>query len=223
MLVIGSLQPWSPTFLWLFGGDGRPRGVLFHMGHLEYLTIRDLDADGVPEIIIEGIHNASNGLSLISLHADQLEPFHEEGAPVSNSAAGESASSWNPEAQPCDFHMIIPMIPGLSEVEGRPNLGVKRELSFLPAHDGWYNTEVDINVLIGARNTSDYILTVNPRGEAVGIYANAPLAERARYWLSEGLTDIDFASAEVMEKWIRMARTTDTIRLDWKSDGETSR
>ncbi len=219
ILAAGSFQPWSQSFVWLFGDEGRPTGVVFHSGHIERYSVADIDGDGDKEIFLLGLHNFSKGLSMIALEREQFHPF------MDGEAAGTETApmKWNLDSQPCIFNIVVPVIPGLADAEGRETLGLDGAPAFTRSADGEYLALLYVNVSKRPDNTCDYIINVNMNGEVVDVIPNAPMVERARFWIEQGKTDIDFVSGEVMERWQETMRTARTIQLSYAPPIEESR
>jgi len=65
-------NPWMPSQIALLGSDGRLVSEYWHSGHLDYLTLGDLDGDGQREIIATGISNGYHQATMIVLDSDQV-------------------------------------------------------------------------------------------------------------------------------------------------------
>lgn len=65
-------QPWWPNQIAILNSDGKTLSEYWHSGHLEYLTLADLDGDGREEIVATGISNGYHQATLIVLDPDRV-------------------------------------------------------------------------------------------------------------------------------------------------------
>ena len=65
-------QPWWPNQIAILNSDGKTLSEYWHSGHLEYLTLADLDGDGREEIVATGISNGYRQATLIVLDPDHV-------------------------------------------------------------------------------------------------------------------------------------------------------
>ena len=72
-IVVSSLHdPWWPNQLAILDSRGKLLSEYWHSGHLEHLTLADLDGDGRQEIIATGISNGYHQATLIVLDPDRV-------------------------------------------------------------------------------------------------------------------------------------------------------
>ena len=72
-IVVSSLHdPWWPNQLAILDSNGKLLSEYWHSGHLEHLTLADLDGDGREEIIATGISNGYHQATLIVLDPDRV-------------------------------------------------------------------------------------------------------------------------------------------------------
>ncbi|MCK4305645.1 MAG: hypothetical protein KAY24_15515 [Candidatus Eisenbacteria sp.] len=225
MVLAGVLQPYAPSFLWLLDGLNGPVGTVYHPGHLERLMVEDVDGDGQLEILALGHHGPSAGVALVVLHAEQFQPFREHmGNGQSGTerflgsspgtAAADKTSSWHPGRQACVMHLVVPMIEGLEQVEGRGDLG-HVGLGVVPSEHVPRLIQFAINAARRMPPSSDYILSVKLPGEVVKLTVNAVMGDLAHYWLEQGMTRINFASDSLVSAWQETLRFRDYIQIDW--------
>jgi hypothetical protein len=224
IVVSGSYQPWASTFIWYFGNERHPVGVMYHAGHVERMATNDLDGDGKPELLSLGFHSASKGLSLSASRPPDYLPFYRPDA----SEPPEMPSGWSVDHQRCLWNLVIPVLPGLAAVEGRSTLGMAGQIMFTHSKDKSPRILIETNVSKPAKGEEDkpavcdYTILADFSGHPTKIIPNAPMVDRARFWLANGKTDIDFVSDDVLNEWIGMMRTFDTVQLTWPpEDGQS--
>ncbi len=72
-IVVSSLHdPWWPNQLAVLDSHGKLLSQYWHSGHLDYLTLADLDGDGRQEIIATGESNGYHQATLIVLDPDRV-------------------------------------------------------------------------------------------------------------------------------------------------------
>lgn len=226
IVVAAAYQPYADSFVWLFRGDGRPVGAVYHLGHTEAMLAHNFDADPAAEIAVAGLHGPSRGISILVLEGGQFAPFVTDDA---RPGAESSSPSWNRFRQPCLRHLVIPMIDGLEPVQGRASLGfptgwIERGLvpsptAFTVEHDArgdnWIEIAVNAaNDSTAGERTSDYIVTFRPSDGEVNVKVNAVMRDRAAYWKEIGRTPIDFGSDSLIAAWTQRFSCTDYIRND---------
>jgi hypothetical protein len=72
-IVVSSMHdPWWPNQIALLDAHGKTTAEYWHSGHLEHLTLADLDGDGRQEIVATGISNGYHQATLVVLDPDQV-------------------------------------------------------------------------------------------------------------------------------------------------------
>jgi len=72
-IVVSSMHdPWWPNQIAVLDSNGKTLSEYWHSGHLEYLTLADLDGDGREEIIATGISNGYHQATMIVLDPDRV-------------------------------------------------------------------------------------------------------------------------------------------------------
>jgi hypothetical protein len=72
-IVVSSFHdPWWPNQIAILDPNGKLLAEYWHSGHLEHLTLADLDGDGREEIIATGISNGYHQATLIVLDPDRV-------------------------------------------------------------------------------------------------------------------------------------------------------
>ena len=72
-IVVSSIHdPWWPNQIAILDSNGKTISEYWHSGHLEHLTLADLDGDGREEIVATGISNGYHQATLLVLDPDQL-------------------------------------------------------------------------------------------------------------------------------------------------------
>jgi len=85
-IVVSSIHVlWYPSQIAVLDSNGRLVSEYWHSGHLDHLTLADLDGDGRQEIIATGISNGYHQATLVVLNADRV--------------LGASAETARPEVQ----------------------------------------------------------------------------------------------------------------------------
>ena len=80
-IVVSSLHdPWWPNQLAILDSNGKLLSEYWHSGHLEHLTLADLDGDGRQEIIATGISNGYHQATLVVLDPDRVSGASTEAA-----------------------------------------------------------------------------------------------------------------------------------------------
>lgn len=220
IILIAAFNPHADAFLWFYDGlRGRSSG-LYHDGHLEHLIVDDLDLDGRPEIVTAGLHRPTRGISILALHLDQLRACEDEGM----SEALPPAAPWDPLRQPCLFHLVTPVIPGLEAMDGRRELGSigTCALDVIHVPEGPRRISFAINVQNSRPLLNDYILTCDERGCPIELTAATPLRDRAAEMLRLGLTRIDFGSDSLLAAWRATFRTRPYVQNDWPASGDAA-
>jgi DNA-binding winged helix-turn-helix (wHTH) protein len=72
IVVSSSHKLWYPNQIALLDSNGKLVSEYWHSGHLDHLTLADLDGDGRQEIIAAGISNGYHQATLIVLDPDRL-------------------------------------------------------------------------------------------------------------------------------------------------------
>jgi hypothetical protein len=72
-IVVSSIHdPWYPNQIALLNSQGKTISEYWHSGHLDHLTLADLDGNGREEIIATGIANGYHRATLIVLDPDRV-------------------------------------------------------------------------------------------------------------------------------------------------------
>jgi hypothetical protein len=72
-IVVSSIHdPWYPNQIAILNSQGKTISEYWHSGHLDHLTLADLDGDGREEIIATGIANGYHQATLIVLDPDRV-------------------------------------------------------------------------------------------------------------------------------------------------------
>lgn len=72
-IVVSSIHdPWWPNQIAMLDSQGKTISEYWHSGHLEHLSLADLDSDGREEIVATGISNGYHQATLVVLDPDQL-------------------------------------------------------------------------------------------------------------------------------------------------------
>ncbi|MGB7283664.1 MAG: hypothetical protein WBE13_15470 [Candidatus Acidiferrum sp.] len=72
-IVVSSFNdPWWPNQIALLDTNGKTISEYWHSGHLDYLTLADLDGDGHEEIVATGIANGYRQATMIVLDPDRI-------------------------------------------------------------------------------------------------------------------------------------------------------
>jgi hypothetical protein len=80
-IVISSIHdPWWPNQIAILDSHGKTISEYWHSGHLEHLTLADLDGDGREEIVATGISNGYHQATLIVLDPDRASGASTEAA-----------------------------------------------------------------------------------------------------------------------------------------------
>ena len=72
IVVSSSHRLWDPHQIAILDSNGKLVSEYWHSGHLEHLTLADLDGDGREEIIATGISNGYNQATLVVLDPDRV-------------------------------------------------------------------------------------------------------------------------------------------------------
>ncbi len=203
IILTASVNPHEHTVLQLLDGSGRLRGAVFHLGHLEHLRAVDVDEDGTVEIMAVGFHNPSDGMSVLTLHADHL--YSAASPPVSSSPTRD----WDYRAQPCVAHLVIPILPGWTDVSDVTHLG-PFSFGLLYPKNGGVLLRVDVGAGVGGL---DYLMTIRPPCEVLNITVNSQMADRARALVKSGVPT-DFSSPELLQEWQTLFRCSDRIQME---------
>jgi hypothetical protein len=80
-IVVSSLHdPWWPNQIAMLDSRGKTISEYWHSGHLEHLSVADLDGDGREEIVATGISNGYHQATLVVLDPDRLSGASTEAA-----------------------------------------------------------------------------------------------------------------------------------------------
>ena len=80
-IVVSSMHdPWWPNQIAMLDANGKLLSEYWHSGHLDHLTLADLDGDGKQEIIATGISNGYHQATLIVLDPDRVSGASTEAA-----------------------------------------------------------------------------------------------------------------------------------------------
>jgi hypothetical protein len=72
-IVVSSIHdPWWPNQIAVLDSNGKTISEYWHSGHLDHLTLADLDGDGREEIVATGIANGYHQATLVVLDPDRL-------------------------------------------------------------------------------------------------------------------------------------------------------
>lgn len=72
-IVVSSIHdPWWPDQLAILDSNGKTTSEYWHSGHLDHLTLADLDGDGRDEIVATGISNGYHQATLVVLDPDRV-------------------------------------------------------------------------------------------------------------------------------------------------------
>ncbi|MGA8838802.1 MAG: hypothetical protein WB538_24420 [Candidatus Sulfotelmatobacter sp.] len=72
-IVVSSIHdPWWPNQIAMLDSNGKTISEYWHSGHLDHLTLADLDGDGRQEIVATGISNGYHQATLVVLDPDRL-------------------------------------------------------------------------------------------------------------------------------------------------------
>lgn len=72
-IVVSSIhEPWWPNQIAILDSKGETISEYWHSGHLEHLTLADLDGDGREEIVATGISNGYHQATLVVLDPDRV-------------------------------------------------------------------------------------------------------------------------------------------------------
>lgn len=211
IVVALSVHPGSSCVLRLFDSERKPVGALFHPGHVEGLSVSDLDGDGKGEVIATGFHASSYGVSAVFLRRSDFR------------GEADSTQPWDLQHQPCMAHFVFPRPPHLVEALGGLQLGTEPSLRIIPRPDGPPLVCV-------------YAFIPNPYGEPLrpgyfvylsglppsvtSVVADAVLDQATQTWMREGRCRTDFASRDFIERWRRSFRVFDHIDLDTGPAGD---
>ncbi len=88
IVVSSSHRLWDPHQIAILDSNGKLVSEYWHSGHLEHLTLADLDGDGREEIIATGISNGYNQATLVVLDPDRVSGASEELARPSEQIRG---------------------------------------------------------------------------------------------------------------------------------------
>ncbi len=120
-LVISiTFNPTARCALQILDEDFNHERSLEHPGHLEHLAARDLDGDGRSEIIALGFHGPTRGMSLLVLKVEDFYTVHGAAELQPPSRYGTEELSFDPGAQPCYRHIVLPLRPWMEEVPDNP-------------------------------------------------------------------------------------------------------
>jgi hypothetical protein len=80
-IVVSSIHdPWWPNQIAMIDSNGKTISEYWHSGHLDHLTLADLDGDGRQEIVATGISNGYHQATLIVLDPDRVFGASSEAA-----------------------------------------------------------------------------------------------------------------------------------------------
>jgi hypothetical protein len=72
-IVVSSIHdPWWPNQIAVLDSNGKTISEYWHSGHLDHLTLADLDGDGRDEIVATGISNGYHQATLVVLDPDRV-------------------------------------------------------------------------------------------------------------------------------------------------------
>jgi hypothetical protein len=72
-IVVSSIHdPWWPNQIAILDSNGKTISEYWHSGHLDHLTLADLDGDGRDEIVATGISNGYHQATLVVLDPDRV-------------------------------------------------------------------------------------------------------------------------------------------------------
>ncbi len=72
-IVVSNIHdPWWPNQLAILDSKGKLLSEYWHSGHLDYLSLADLDGDGRQEIIATGVSNGYHQATLVVLDPDRV-------------------------------------------------------------------------------------------------------------------------------------------------------
>jgi hypothetical protein len=72
-IVVSSIHdPWWPNQIAMLDSNGKTISEYWHSGHLDHLTLADLDGDGREQIVATGISNGYHQATLIVLDPDRV-------------------------------------------------------------------------------------------------------------------------------------------------------
>jgi hypothetical protein len=72
-IVVSSIHdPWWPNQIAMLDSNGKTVSEYWHSGHLDHLTLADLDGDGREEIVATGISNGYHQATLVVLDPDRV-------------------------------------------------------------------------------------------------------------------------------------------------------
>ena len=211
-LIVGTtLHPHSTVILHLFDDQRHPFGEVLIKGHLtnHESAIGDLDHDGVPELVVLGLHQATHGASLLILRKSDFYPWSD---PAAAGAPSDGATNWDAERQVCAAHLVFPLMTGLEEV-GVVEL-FSNGLQVLPSATGEDVLQFSIQLPTPHDGMiPGYFVNVTMSGELVDAYPTDTLKTANARWRLEGVTSIDFTSDEAMREWTRSFRIANRILL----------
>lgn len=216
IVVALSLHPFSTSTIELFDDSSTPVGAVLHSGHVEALRALDWDGDGVPEVIVAGVHQPTAGGSVTVLRGsdfprmDENPTNHADGDAVRTNPQS-SASRQSLEPQPCLADFVFPRHPHVAD-------GLAAQEMCVPPTSLETSHQADGTPVIRfALGVSDdglckcYIISLVPPHALVGVTADAVLKQAARDWIREGRTRYDFAARESIEEWSRTFRVYDYV------------
>jgi hypothetical protein len=80
IVALSTHNPWAPSQVAILDPEGRLLSEYWHSGHLDYLTLADLDGNGREEIIVSGTSNGYHQATMVVLDANQVHGASLEAA-----------------------------------------------------------------------------------------------------------------------------------------------
>jgi len=185
----------------------RPSLAAVHPGHVERMIAADLDRDRKPEVIATAHHGGSRGAALLVLGAEDFAPTDW------TSAAGAAIDL---RRQRCTAHFVFPMPAGLEDAGSIDNIGplVNQGSPLLVPPPDSPTIELSLIAHGGGPPYDDYLVRVGFPPSLIDLTTGDGMRDRARQWLREGRTMIDFASPATLETWGQTFRVASMILWD---------
>ena len=116
LVIAITFNPTSRCILQILDRELKIERSLEHMGHLEHLVARDLDQDGRSEILALGFHNATQGMSLLAVKTEDFYVMRDSLDLHPPSRYEVEGRPFDPDAQPCYRHVVLPFRPWMGEI-----------------------------------------------------------------------------------------------------------